>query len=117
MSYDLGSGGNITVYWNVDCEQFFTLTTKACIRFIPPIDSTAILTLEIFDTAGGGHSVGWPTNILWEKFGEHNGPLTYFPGVGDYYLFRFYWNESLLKYLGWYHGPFRTYSGTGCTCP
>jgi hypothetical protein len=114
---DLGSGGNITVYWTAGSEQFFTLTEKSCIRFIPPFDATSVLTLEIYDTSTGGHIVGWPTSIMWEKFSEHNGPLTYFPGVGDYYLFRFYWNEALLKYLGWYHGPFRTYSGTGCTCP
>ena len=117
MAYNLGSGGNITVYWTAGSKQSFTLTSKACIRFIPPFDGTSILMLEILDQAGGGHSVGWPTDIKWEKFSEHNGPLTYFPGVGDYYLFQFYWNEQSLLYLGWYHGPFRTFSGTACNCP
>jgi hypothetical protein len=117
---NLGSGGNVTVYWDSGYKQFFTLTERACIKFTPPTTTpgwTADLTLRIYDTVGGGHSVGWPSNIMWEKLGEHNGPLTYFPGVSDYYLFRFYWDGQSSGYLGWYHGPFRTYSGTGCTCP
>ena len=117
---NLGSGGNVTVYWDAGYKQYFDATSKVCFRFEPPTTIpgwTADLTLRIHDSVGIGKIVGWPSNIMWEKLGEHNGPLTYFPGVGDFYLFRFYWDGQTSGYLGWYHGPFRTYSGTGCTCP
>jgi len=117
---DVGTAGCATIYWALGYKQFVTLTSKACLVFVPPTTTpgwTADLTLRIYDTAGSGKSVGWPTNIKWERFGEHGGPLTYFPGVGDYYLFRFYWDGQASGYLGWYHGPFRTYTNTACSCP